>query len=109
MNEQMLFKIRSQCGIILKEMQNYPKQWFTVGHFCGKPEHCFVGYKASARLCELQKAGVLTSRWSEKKTVLGGKVKEYHLAKNHYVEFQNEKLQVLEDPGMGLKQPNLFL
>ena len=36
-----------------------------------------MGYKASARICELQKKGHLRSRWSGQKTAMGGKLKEY--------------------------------
>lgn len=108
MNEKLQFKIRSQYGLILKEMENNPGRWFTVGHFCGRFDHCYVGYKASARLCELQKQGLVISRWSDKTTALGGKLKEYRLSPNYQVRYIGDKLMVKKNEGPTPVQSNFL-
>ena len=71
-------KLHTQRGLILAHMVKNPYKWFLVGDFCGgKPSCPYVGYKASARISELQKAGHIRSRWSGFKTAMGGKLKEY--------------------------------
>ena len=92
MNEKLQYKIRSQYGLILKELGLNPGKYFTIGYFCGAQEHCFVGYKASARIAELQKIGLLISRWSDRRTSLGTKVKEYRLAPRFTIEFDGDKI-----------------
>lgn len=93
MKRNLILKIRSQKGIILKEMKDNPGKWFLISHFCGKHDHCFVGYKASARMSELQTEGLLVSRWSGQKTALGGRLKEYRLANNVQIKTDPERMQ----------------
>lgn len=89
-------KIRTQKGLILKEMALEPRRWFLISHFCGIAEHCFVGYKAPTRIAELQQEGYLISRWSDLETSLGNKLKEYRLSPNYKAEFEDDKICLYE-------------
>lgn len=80
------FKIRTQKGLILNSMLNNPDRWFLCADFCGRDASLpFVGYKAPTRIAEMQKDGILESRWSEITTELGTKLKEYRVKEKHEV------------------------
>jgi hypothetical protein len=80
--------IRTQKGLILNAMFDNPSRWFLAGDFCGGDKRLpFVGYKAPTRMSEMQKDGYLISRWANKKTALGGRLKEYK------VDFDRFKLK----------------
>lgn len=97
--EKLKFKIRSQYGFIIRHMDENKGKWFTVGDFCGGSKYVpFVGYKASSRLAELQKKGLLLSRWSNQKTVLGGRIKEYMLMSHVGVLEKDGKMKIIQAP-----------
>lgn len=78
-------KIQTQNGLILSAMFRQPRRWFLGGDFCGGDVNLpFLGYKAPTRLSEMQKEGFVESRWSNKKTALGGKLKEYRLSLDRF-------------------------
>jgi len=80
MDNKLYFKIRTQNGLIIQTMKKYPSKWFLAGDFCGGDKSCpFVGYKAPTRIAEMQKEGLIISRWADRKTELGTKMKEYKL------------------------------
>jgi hypothetical protein len=85
MQKELTFKIQSQKGLILKTMLNQKNRWFLAGDFCNDHSGCpFIGYKAPTRIAELQKEGLIVSRWSKKTTALGTKLKEYKLSKVYF-------------------------
>jgi len=103
-NHEFQCKIRSQKGLILNEMRLNPNEWYTVAHFCGLLQHCFVGYKASSRIGELQKEGFLISRWSGQRTALGGRLKEYKLSPNYAAEFFVDIIFLVKKPEGDINQ-----
>lgn len=96
--ENLQVKIKSQNGVILKELSENPLSWFTIGYFCGTSLDHFIGYKAAARMGELQKKGFLISRWSKNKTVLGARVKEYRFNPEYYAKVDDNFITVKEKP-----------
>ncbi len=81
----MQFKINTQKGLILEKMADEPKRWFLAGEFCGGSKDCpFIGYKAHSRIVEMRHDGLLINRWSDKRTALGSKLKEYRINDEYY-------------------------
>lgn len=84
MNKELTFKIQTQKGLILQTMVRSPRRWFLAGDFCNDYSGCpFIGYKAPTRIAELQKEGLIVSKWSKKTTALGTKLKEYKISSEY--------------------------
>lgn len=80
MDSRLYFKIKTQNGLIIRTMKQNPNTWFLAGDFCGGNSDCpFIGYKAPTRIIEMQKEGLIVSRWSDRKTALDKQMKEYKL------------------------------
>jgi hypothetical protein len=73
-------------------MISQPDRWFLAADFCGRDYQLpFVGYKAPTRISEMQKKGILVSRWSSMVTALGSRLKEYKISNDFEVDFFTEK------------------
>lgn len=90
------FKIQTQKGLVTLSIHKDPERWFLVSDFCGGDQSLpYIGYKVAARMGEMQKSGYLTSRWSDRRTVLGTKTKEYRLARNKTIEISGEYIVII--------------
>ena len=88
-------KIFTQRGLILDRMSHSKIDWFFISDFCGGDSSCpYIGYKAAARIGELQKEGILTSRWSDRKTAFGKRLKKYKIRDNVEITSDGEYLTI---------------
>lgn len=78
----------SQYGMILLYMQRNRSQWLSGVDFLRDGSTIpFIGYKAPTRLSELQKKGIIISRWSDQTFANGSKFKEYKLKASVVIQF----------------------
>ena len=70
----------TQCTRIHQHMMDNPDRWFLSSDFCGRdPEAPFIGYESPTRLGDLQRKGIVESRWSNRENSSGRPLKEYKL------------------------------
>lgn len=97
-----MIKKRTQKGLILATMWDAKttdfNDWFHVSDFCGGSTNCpFIGYKAAARIGEMQKKGWLVSIWSENKTELGKRLKKYRVSDSIEVVDSGDYLEIIHN------------
>ena len=103
------FKINTQKGLILDTMMAQKERWFLASDFCGGDDKCpFIGYKAPTRIAEMQKTGLIVSRWAERTTALGDRLKEYTLNTHYFMFAYNVDEVVVDKRGTNNGQRSLL-
>lgn len=74
------FLMATQKETILDHMSRQAERWFLASEFsAGKGDCPFIGYEAPIRIGDLCRAGLVISRWSQKKTERNRSLKEYSI------------------------------